>query len=142
MGRKKRYTPQSFESTNPARDTYAAVYSSMLFSDCCRDLSDHLFRLYVVCKDQYRGKRKPLADFSDDSMAELREELQLDDACFYLPWKDLAKYPGLYTEKGKSNFYKDMKKLEALGFIKIVSHGKGRSETIYRFSSEWKSRQT
>ena len=141
MGRKPKFEPKKFESINKGRpfkdhkgknvaDTSANIYESMLRSQAFKDLNTKSKMLYVYCKSQYYGKRKPRVDYPLISVFN-------DDSCFYLSWRDIQNY-GLYTDTQHSNFYKDMKVLIEHGFIERVASGRtNRTKTIYRFSARW-----
>ena len=142
MGRRKRkWTARPFESlgerfqdpnTGAVRaDTSAAIFESMLLSPAYMDLSTRQKQLYLICKAQYYGHRKPGADFPD-------VELVSGDDVFYLNLGAVVRY-GLYTRNMRGKFYADMKELENHGFIETVSSGKStKTKSIYRFSPGWK----
>lgn len=141
MARKKKYIPKPFESkgetfideNGKARaDTSANIYESMLLSRAFMTLTSKQQILYIYCKSQYYGHRKPEKDFPDI------EQFQGADI-FYLNWNTVKKY-GLYKDSMHSNFYKDMKALCEHGFIENISSGKSRrTKTVYRFNSEWRT---
>lgn len=107
-------------------ETSANIFESMLRSPAYMRLTDKQRNLYVVCKAQYYGKRKPSKDYGTEIF---------DDQCFYLNWEGVQHY-GLY--KDHSHFYRDMSALIAAGFIERVSSGAGKREkSIYRYSSKW-----
>lgn len=137
--KKKQYEPKLFESRNRGSsfinqrgksqaDTSANIYESMLQSPAFKSLEKRQQILYVYCKAQYYGKRKPSKDY--------KEQFQ-DDSCFYMNWQKAIDY-GLYTEKSHSNFYKDMQALEKKGFIKKLKSGKDHKEkSVYQFVDGW-----
>lgn len=134
MNRKRKYIPQSFESCRPNKDTSANMYDSMLNSDAFKTkLSKRQRLLYVYCKSQYYGKRKPKSDYPDIPEFAL-------DTCFYFNWH-IAKNTGLYTESMSSDFYTDMRKLVEMGFIDIVGkeHITEGKRNIYKYSDRWHS---
>lgn len=102
----------------------------MLTSAAFTSLKTRQKVLYLYCKAQYYGKRKPRRDYPDI------EEIRGDD-CFYLSWAVVKQYE-LYQESMHSNFYKDMQVLIEHGFIERVSAGKYKKKSIYRYSSGWK----
>lgn len=111
-------------------DTSANIYESMLTSAAFTFLTDRQKMLYVCCKAQYYGKRKPERDYPDV------EQLQGEDL-FYLNWAAVQRY-GLYKPSMHPNFYRDMKALCDIGFIEKVASGAGqRRKSIYRFSDGW-----
>ena len=118
-------------------DTSAAIFESMLLSEAYLDLTPKQRLLYLYCKAQYFGKRKPKQDFQDLE--------QIDNECFYLPWVNMKNYK-LYGQKGKSEkadknaskeFYKDMTALVKHGFIKKIGNGGHGKKNIFKFISEW-----
>ena len=133
MGRnRKKYKPKSFESTGLSSDTSANIFNSMLIHPAFMALKTRQKLLYIYCKNQYYGKRKPKADFPDI------ESLQSDE-CFYMNLGLAVDY-GLYTRTGRKEFYSDLKSLCEAGFIECVSSGRStKSRSIYRFSDKWKN---
>ena len=141
MGRSKKptYKPKGFESkgehfTNQRgksqADTSANIYESMLQSPAFKSLTSKQKVLYLYCKGQYYGKRKPRKDYE-------KQGLYQEDTYFYFNWQLALDY-GLYTEKSHSSLYHDMEALEKKGFIEKAKSGKGHKEkTIYKFSDKW-----
>lgn len=141
MGRRKKtYEPKSFESRNQGSsfinqrgkqqaDTSANIYESMLQSKAFKSLTAKQQILYVYCKSQYYGKRKPKKDYE-------KQGLYQEDTYFYFNWQLAIDY-GLYSTH--SRFYKDLKELSQKGFIELVKSGKGHKEkNVYKFSDKWK----
>lgn len=136
---KKKYIPKAFESMgehyvdskgNIRADTSANIYESLLTSKAFKDLNTKQQILYVFCKAQFYGKRKPGKDYKEVEQVQGAE-------CFYFSWRSVQAY-GLYTSKSHSNFYKDMKVLEMHGLIEKVSSGKSQhAKNIYKFSANW-----
>lgn len=127
----RKYRPKAFESSGASKDTSANIYESMLKSAAFMDLTPRQRLLYVYCKAQFYGKRKPGKDFPDI------EQLQGDDL-FYFPMQTAVDY-GLYTRNNHKNFYRDMKELEKHGFIKTVINGKiHKTKSVYQYSGNWK----
>lgn len=139
--RRKKYIPKKWESRGETymdasgsrkADTSANLYESMLTSDAFVFLTDRQKMLYVCCKAQYYGKRKPERDYPDVEWLQ-GEEL------FYLNWAAVQRY-GLYKPSMHPNFYRDMKVLCDIGFIEKVASGAGQMrKSIYRFSDRWQS---
>lgn len=128
--RKKKYRPKSFESTGASNDTSANIYDSMLTSAAFIGLKHRQKVLYMYCKKQYYGTRKPKADYPDI------EKVQSDE-CFYMNLSLAVKY-GLYTRNGNKELYADIKALVDAGFIEVVSSGKNtKTKSIYKFSDRW-----
>lgn len=142
MGRKKtKYVPKAFESRGEKftdsngtvrADTSANIYESMLLSKAFITLTSKQQILYIYCKSQYYGHRKPEKDYKDI------EQFQGADL-FYLNWAAVKAY-GLYKDSMHSNFYKDMKALCEHGFIRNISSGASqRKKSIYKFCSDWQT---
>lgn len=142
MARKKRpqHEPKSFESTgknftNPATghiqtESYATIYESMLMNPMFQNLLPRQQVLYLLCKAQYYGKRKPNRDYPDV------EEFK-DDACFYMNKATVQRY-NLYAQSTKGRLYEDMEALIAHGFVDRVMSGKATHEkTVYKLSDRW-----
>ena len=139
--KKKAYEPKAFESLNQGKnfvnshgksqcDTTANLYESMLQSRAFKSLTAKQQILYVYCKAQYYGKRKPRKDYE-------KKGLYQDDTYFYFNWQLAIDYE-LYTEKSWSSLYHDMAILEKRGFIEKVKSGKGhKTKTVYKFSDKW-----
>ncbi|WP_029231590.1 hypothetical protein [Butyrivibrio sp. VCB2006] len=146
MGRRKnKYTPKHFESSSGGGkfinqlgkeqpDTSSNIYESMLQSKQFKSLTNKQKILYVYCKSQYYGKRKPKHDYE-------KQGLYQEESYFYFNIQRALDYD-LYTKSGHSDFYKDMKALEEKGFIKKIKSGKAHKEkNIYQFSGEWWARE-
>ncbi len=135
--RRKKYRPKPFESRGTTftddngkvrADTSANIFKSMLYSEAFRSLKTAQKILYVYCKSEYYGSRKPGKD---------HKELEADNDLFYFNW-DLALKNKLYAPSNSSKFYKDMQVLIDYGFIERVLSGKGhKQKTVYRFSDKW-----
>lgn len=139
--RKKTYEPKAFESRNQGSsfvnqrgknqtDTSANIYESMLQSKAFKSLTAKQQILYVYCKSQYYGKRKPKKDYE-------KQGLYQEETCFYMNWGKALDY-NLYTQSSSRNFYRDMKKLEEMGFIEKLKSGQDHKEkNVYKFSGKW-----
>lgn len=132
MARKKKYIPKAFESAGAPNDTSANLYESMLTSPAFISLTKRQRLLYLYCKSQYYGKRKPSKDFKELDMFQ-------DDACFYMNRATIEKY-NLYTKGNNGAFYDDIKELENKGFItrELQGGGNGHTKSVYKFSGKWK----
>lgn len=142
MGRRKRkWVAKGFESlgerfqdpnTGAVRaDTSANIYQSMLLHPAFTTLKPRQQMLYVQCKSQFYGARKPRQDFPDIEMFQ-------DDACFYMN-RELATRYGDYTKNMKRELYADLKTLEEHGLIKCISSGRStKSKSVYKFVSDWR----
>ena len=130
MARKAKYKPKPFESTGSSKDTSANIYESMLTHPAFLALTKNQRLLYVCCKAQYYGKRKPGRDHPEIM------ELQAENL-FYFSRHDAMKY-GLTKGNSNAEFYKDMAALEQGGFIETVVSGRAtKSKSVYRFSDRW-----
>ncbi len=122
MGRRKIYTPKSFESIGGKRLS-ANIYISMLESTAWKQLSKNSRLLYVYMKAQYYGAKN------------IPEHPATD---FVFNWGLASQTYGLYTNK--TQFAKDKSELIKYGFIECVENGKcTRTKSIYRFSDKWQS---
>jgi len=138
--RRTNYEPEPHESAGGYlgrsgavhKDTSASIFESMYRSPAYRGLTARQRDLFMCCKLQRYGKRKPGRDYREI------EELQ-SEALFYLSWAMVSKDYGLYPEGSKKNFYSDMKALAEHGLIELVSSGSSRrTKSIYRYSTRWK----
>ena len=139
--RDQKYAPRSYETDSfrgkfidkngtYRTDTFFRIYESMLISPAFISLSKNQKLLYMYCKAQVMGKRKPKVDFSD--IGEFQGE-----EYFYLHLQAVVDY-GLYKRGGQTQFRRDMQALEDKGFIKKVSSGKyNKSKNIYMLVSDW-----
>lgn len=111
-------------------DTFATIFESMLQSKAFKRLTKNQRLLYVYCKAQILGKRKPKQDFKE-------LELYQEEECFYLHLQAVIDY-GLYKRGGAKRFYNDMQALEDNGFIKKVASGKhSKSKNVYKLVDDW-----
>lgn len=139
--KKNHYSPKSFEAIGQKfkgihgammADTSATIFESMLQSDAFKSLNPKQQILYVYCKAQYYGKRKPEKDYPDIPQFEGAD-------LFYFNW-DIAQEYGLYKPSCNKNFRNDMQALIQHGFIEIVASGKAQhKKNVYKFSSKWKT---
>ena len=140
MSRKKqKYNPKAFESVGEhfinqkgksQIDTSANIYESMLQSAAFKSLTTKQQILYVYCKAQYYGKRKPKKDYEKQGL------FQADEYFFFNI--GLAEEYGLYTMANHKRLYTDLKALEKAGFIRCEKSGKGHKEkNVYCFSDKW-----
>ncbi len=111
-------------------DTFATIYESMLQSKAYKKLTKNQRLLYVYCKAQIIGKRKPKQDFKEF-------DLYQEEECFYLHLQAVIDY-GLYKQGGNTQFLNDMKALEKYGFIKKVASGQNsKSKNVYKLIDDW-----
>ena len=130
-GRPK-YTPKAFESAGNSNDTSANIYESMLLSPAFMALTNRQRLLYLYCKAQYYGKRKPKKDFKE-------LDLYQEETCFYMNRACIRKYK-MYCDSDNRMFYTDIKALIEKGFItrELQGGGNGHTKSVYKFSSKWK----
>lgn len=135
--KRKQIAPKSWESLGTGKipgtalnECFLTIYESMLRSEAYKALTIRQRHLYIICKAQWYGKRKPSADYPD---------LGFENECFYLHRNQVINDYALYTIHTARFFYEDMRALIAYGFIELVSNGKANhTKNIYRFSSRWK----
>lgn len=145
MSRKiQKYKSKNFESRNQGSsfvnqcgknqaDTSANIFESMLQSTAFKSLTSKQKILYVYCKAQYYGKRKPKKTYEKQGLFQA-------DEYFYFNI-GLAEEYGLYKMANHKRLYTDLKALEKAGFIVCEKSGKGHKEkNVYCFSDEWKKR--
>lgn len=144
MSRKKKYRPKNFESLKNGEsfegsqgkntpDVFSRIYQSMLESDAFMDLTHKQQVLYLFCKLQFYGKRKPERDYPE------YPELKGEDK-FYFNWALVSDKYRLYPKSSNKNFSVDMHELIDHGFIELIACGKAtRTKNIYKYSDRWKS---
>lgn len=140
MGKRKKWTAKPFESVGQRfqddngtirSDSSANLYESMLLHPAFATMKPRQKMLYIYCKAQYFGKRKPQDDYKELEEAKGNEK-------FYMNRASIVKY-GLYTKNGMHEFYSDLKLLQERGFIRCISNGRStKSKSIYEFSDQWK----
>lgn len=112
------------------KETHSQIHESLMQSKAFYTLKPKQQMLYIYCKAQFYGVRKPEHDYK--GMPEITSD------CFYMNLAQIRKYK-LYADSDSSHFYKDMNTLIEHGLIDRVSSGKGqRKKTIYRYSAKWK----
>ena len=136
---KSEYIPKKYESKGShfvdkngtkRKETFASIFESMLQSKAFKSLTKNQRLLYVYCKAQILGKRKPKEDYK-------KLELYQEEECFYLHLQAVIDY-GLYKRGGASQFYDDMQALEDKGFIKKLASGQNsKSKNIYKLTGDW-----
>lgn len=121
---KLRYTPKPFESNCRSNDTYASIYMSMILSEAWRDLTVEQQRLYLYCKEQYYGEKRPK---------------EADREVFTMNRAKWSAY-GLYSTTNAKGFIRDMTALIEHGFIDCVSCGAAnQKKSLYRYSARWQN---
>lgn len=111
-------------------DTFASIFESMLLSKAFTTLTARQKMLYVLCKAQIVGKRKPKEDYKE-------YDLYQNEECFYLHEQALIDY-GLYSKASRRFINPDFKKLEEHGLIKKLASGqKSKSKNVYKLVSDW-----
>lgn len=132
MGKKRKYTPPTFETMHPeGRHVYMAIYDTLYTSPAWKELTDKQVRLYLFCRWQYWAKRenRPGADFPD------YEPYQAPEV-FYLNWAKVQS-AGLYRSN-KKRFYDDVRALCKRGLIESLYNGRGgRDKSVFRLSDLW-----
>lgn len=119
--------------TQMKADTVTRIFESMLLSEAFMDLTSKQKILYIYCKAQFYGKKKPKGEkeFKDLGLFQ-------DEEYFYFPLRTATSY-GLYNESTHANFYRDMQVLVEHGFIERASPGRFKQKSIYRYSDGWKT---
>ncbi len=132
MGKKRKYTPPTFETMHPeGRHVYMAIYDTLYTSPAWKELTDKQVRLYLFCRWQYWAKRenRPGADYPD------YEPYQAPEV-FYLNWAKVQS-AGLYRSN-KKRFYDDVRALCKRGLIESLYNGRGgRDKSVFRLSDLW-----
>lgn len=132
MGKKRKYTPPTFETMHPeGRHVYMAIYDTLYTSPAWKELTDKQVRLYLLCRWQYWAKRenRPGADYPD------YEPYQAPEV-FYLNWAKVQS-AGLYRSN-KKRFYDDVRALCKRGLIESLYNGRGgRDKSVFRLSDLW-----
>lgn len=132
MGKKRKYTPPTFETMHPeGRHVYMAIYDTLYTSPAWKELTDKQVRLYLFCRWQYWAKRenRPGADYPD------YEPYQAPEV-FYLNWAKVQS-AGLYRSNQK-RFYDDVRALCKRGLIESLYNGRGgRDKSVFRLSDLW-----
>lgn len=132
MGKKRKYTPPTFETMHPeGRHVYMAIYDTLYTSPAWKKLTDKQVRLYLFCRWQYWAKRenRPGADYPD------YEPYQAPEV-FYLNWAKVQS-AGLYRSN-KKRFYDDVRALCKRGLIESLYNGRGgRDKSVFRLSDLW-----
>lgn len=132
MGKKRKYTPPTFETMHPeSRHVYMAIYDTLYTSPAWKELTDKQVRLYLFCRWQYWAKRenRPGADYPD------YEPYQAPEV-FYLNWAKVQS-AGLYRSN-KKRFYDDVRALCKRGLIESLYNGRGgRDKSVFRLSDLW-----
>lgn len=140
--RKKKWTGRPFESVgehytdshgNSRPDVSARIFESMLVSPAFRSLTARQKVLYLYCKAQHYGKKKPSKDYDAEQYPQTQQ-----DICFYFNLALAVEY-GLYAKTSRNEFYSDIKRLREVGLIETVISGKAtKTKSVYRFSSKWR----
>lgn len=132
MGKKRKYTPPTFETMHPeGRHVYMAIYDTLYTSPAWKELTDKQVRLYLFCRWQYWAKKenRPGADYPD------YEPYQAPEV-FYLNWAKVQS-AGLYRSN-KKRFYDDVRALCKRGLIESLYNGRGgRDKSVFRLSDLW-----
>lgn len=132
MGKKRKYTPPTFETMHPeGRHVYMAIYDTLYTSPAWKELTDKQVRLYLFCRWQYWAKKenRPGADYPDFEPYQAPE-------VFYLNWRKVRS-AGVYGEN-RERFYSDVKALCKRGLIECLYNGKsGRKKSVFRLSDLW-----
>lgn len=123
--RQTSYKRQAFESDLRPKETFAAMYESMLMSLAFKDLTGNQKALLLCMKARLYGRRRP------------KEGEPLSFTFNQSKWlKGCASGYELYSNRNQ--FYKDCNALIDHGFIECIERNKNqRTSNIYRFSDKW-----
>ena len=136
------YIPKTFESDQQFLvgrnyDTSANIYMSMMLSPAWMELSKAQQILYLYCKAQYYGKnKKEHRELLTGEEIMLNKDVDTSKRFFMNRemWLNLYK---IYPDNGQ--FYKDIKVLCDLGFVKTVERNQhSKKRNIYEFSDKWR----
>ncbi len=148
MGRKKSRHAYYFElkaqgyerspriSTEPKSksEAYIALFKTLLNSPAFHELTGNQRSLYIFCMTQWG------TDPFEDKYSEPDNVTEVDRRESFYMNLALGHSSGIYGDKSKNTFYNDLKRLEAVGFIDCIYHGKGKgAKSIYRLSDRWKN---
>ena len=132
----KPYKKKSFESDGSPNDISSNIYRSMVHSHAFKALSNNQKILYVYCKIGYYGDNKKEIQKRLSGCNNYNQQ-QINEMFVMNRYKWETEYE-IYSNNGQ--FYKDIKALEAFGFVEVVENGKSsRTKTIYRFSDNWQT---
>ena len=124
--RKTSYRPQPFESMKVAKDTSANIYSSMMLSPACKDLTLGQRSLYLHMKQRMYGQTNRTRPAPDDLSA------------FTFPREIWSNLFDLYARNNQSGFFRDRDALIKHGFIICAENGQNRCKaSVYRYSDRW-----
>lgn len=138
----KTYIPKTFEADKQFLivrdyDTSANIYMSMMLSPAWLELTKGQQVLYLYCKAQYHGKNK-----KDKPQLRTAEEIlsgkEVDiSKRFFMNREMWLNFYKIYPDNGQ--FYKDMKVLCDMGFIKTIERNQNtKKRNIYEFDDQWR----
>jgi hypothetical protein len=128
---KRQYQKQPFESTGETSDVFAMIFASMLTSDAWNEATSAQHDLYIYCKLQYYREKTAVKE-------KLAEKYKLDPKPIFTMNRGKILEYKLCTPSNVSRVYKDLQRLEELGFIKKVVNGKtARTKNVFAFVSDW-----
>lgn len=136
------YVAKTFESdpqflVGRNYDTSANIYMSMMLSPAWLELSKAQQILYVYCKAQYYGKnKKEHKELLTEEEILLKKDIDTSKR-FFMNREMWLNFYKIYPDNGQ--FYKDMKALCNIGFIKNIERNSNRQKrNIYEFSDLWR----
>lgn len=124
-------SPCTTTKPDQKRENHVELNESYLNSPAFHSLTGNQRALCIVYLSQW--STDPYKDnyLEQDNITEvIRRE------SFYLNWA-LGKRIGIY--RSKTTFYKDLKRLEEVGFIDCLYHGHSKGDrSLYKWSERWK----
>lgn len=146
MGRKRKiqFNPQQYEkrTITDKKDKFVALYLSLCESAAWKALTPRQQVLYIWFRFQWKdvgSKNTPSGDYPNNEAFQRPYIVYMNKA--------VAVQTGLYTKVQGGNFnardfYKDVQRLEAVGFITCLQKGKNtRTKSVYELSERWKNYQ-
>ncbi len=129
------HCPHATRDPKNKSEAYVALFKTLRNDPAYKALTGNQRVLYQECLAQWTEDPYKEGKFSD--LSEVSTEARLES--FYMNWA-LGREIGIY--RSKDTFYKDLKRLEEIGFIKCLYHGHARGDkSLYRLASDWKDFQ-
>lgn len=154
MGKKKeeyrKMAHESCESFIPSNgdgtkhsDTSCNVFMSMRFSQAWHNLTYKQKELYSILKGlEYAEKKDRAKLITEKERTTLsNEELRSINVKYRFTFNKTkwCYYFGLYSPKGRNDFYDDMNALIQNGFVKLLQSGQNtKTSNIYELDNKWR----
>lgn len=121
MGKRKKYVPKEFESCSGKSEPFSSLYRSMIESPAFQALSASQKTLYLYCKLQYYGEKRPEGQ-----------------EYFTMSRKKWCNKYHLYSEGNAAAFHRDIDALIEKGFIDCTYKGaQHKQKNVYKLSARW-----